>query len=218
MTNRNISNREAYDKIARIYAGDEPAEEDPRMRKECRKLFTDALKGKDVLEIGCGPGVDSCFLSQEGLNVTATDFSAEFLRIVGERFPNIKTCLMDMTEPDLPKASFDGIYAFASFIHIPRSEAEKTLRGFFNLLKHEGALFLSLIVSSKLKEYIIEDWGGKEGNEMLFTCYKPKEIERLLKIAGFKNIQFYEIKSELYESLPRLVERGVSHFQVLAFA
>lgn len=187
------------------------------MRKECRKIFTESLKGKNILEIGCGPGVDSYFLSQSGLEVTATDFTSEFIRIVRERFPNIKAHQMDMTKPDLPEKSFDGIYAFASFIHLPRSEAKKTLKGFFKLLRKDGVLFLSLIKSFKHAEYIIEDWGGEKGNQMLFTCYDPAIIENLLKVAGFKNIQIHEIKSALYENMPRLIERGVSHYQVLAF-
>lgn len=154
---RNKLNQQAYNTIAHIYAGDKPGEDDPVMRKQCRDLFISALKGKDVLEIGCGPGVDSSFLHASGLNVTATDFSPEFIRIVRERFPAIRVHQMDMTQPDLPANSFDGIYAFASFIHIPRSAAATTLRGFYELLRTEGVLFLSLLQSSKVDEYIIED-------------------------------------------------------------
>ena len=213
---RNKLNLQAYDLIARIYAGDQPAEDDPVMRKQCRDLFTSALKGKRVVEIGCGPGVDSSFLDACGLNVTATDFSSEFIQIVRERFPHIRTHQMDMTNPDLASDTYDGVYAFASFIHIPRSESAKTLKGFFNLLKHEGVLFLSLLQSSKLKEYIIEDWGGKPGNSVLFTCYQPEDMTRMLKETGFKNVQIHEVRSKLYEELPRLVERGVTHYQVIA--
>lgn len=213
---RNNLNKKAYDLIARISAGDKPAEDDPVMRKQCRDLFTSALKGKDVLEIGCGPGVDSSFFHARGFHVTATDFSSEFLQIVRERFPGIRTHQMDMTAPDLPANTFNGVYAFASFIHIPRNESQKTLKGFYNLLKEDGVLFLSLIRSSKVTEYIIEDWGGKPGNSVLFTCYQSEEISQLLNDAGFRYIKIYEIGSKLYEELPRLVERGVTHFQVVA--
>lgn len=213
---RNKLNLQAYNLIARIYAGDTPAEDDPVMRKQCRDLFTTALNGKDVVEIGCGPGVDSFFLHSSGLNVTATDFSPEFINIVRERYPDIRAHQMDMTTPDLPLNAYDGVYAFASFIHIPRNEAPKTLIGFCNVLKKGGVLFLSLLKSTKFDEYIIEDWGGKPGNSVLFTCYQPEVITQMLLNAGFRDVQIHEVRSKLYEELPRLVERGVSHFQVIA--
>lgn len=56
--------------------------DDAIMREACRSTFLKALPGKDVLEIGCGPGVDSHFLSVAGLTVTATDFSDEFYSIL----------------------------------------------------------------------------------------------------------------------------------------
>ncbi|MCM2281332.1 MAG: methyltransferase domain-containing protein [Bdellovibrionaceae bacterium] len=214
---RNEANRHAYESVARKYAGDAPGEDDPSMRRSCRECFIGGLNGKQVLEVGCGPGVDASFLEAAGLDVTASDFSKEFIQIVQERFPKIKTHQMDMTKPDLPDESFDGIYAFASFIHLPRASAGDALAGFRRLLRHPGVLFMSLIRSSKVAEYSIEDWGGRPNNPLLFTCYQPAEIEALLRAAHFKRIEFQEIRSKLYEELPRLTERGVSHYQVMAF-
>lgn len=213
---RNQLNLKAYELVARLYAGDEPVEDDPVMRSHCRELFTSALTGKDVVEVGCGPGVDSSFLHAEGLNVTATDFSSEFIQIVRERYPEIHAHQMDMMNPDLPANSYDGVYAFASFIHIPRSESSRTLKGFYNLLRKNGVIFLSLIRSSKVSEYLIDDWGGISGNSVLFTCYQPEDMNRLLTEAGFIEIKFHEIRSKLYEEMPRLIERGVVHYQVTA--
>ncbi len=87
---RNSLNKKAYDLTARQYAGSSPGEDDSAMRAACRSAFIDALPGKDVVEIGCGPGVDSNFLAAAGLNITATDFSEEFIEIVRERFPAIR--------------------------------------------------------------------------------------------------------------------------------
>jgi len=215
-SNVNRLNQIAYDAIAQQYAGDEPGEDDPVMRAECRQIFIDALKGKDVLEIGCGPGVDASFLQQAGMKVTATDFSDEFVRIVRERFPKVIAHRMDMSAPNLPKNSFDGIYSFASFIHLPRSQAQQTLNGLSSLLRSSGVLFMALIKSSKVPEYVIQDLGGRPNNPLLFTCYQFDEIEKLLKNAGFRTVKFHEVESPLYKNMPRLVERGVSQYQLLA--
>jgi hypothetical protein len=48
-------------------------------------------------------------------------------------------------------------------------------------------------------------------------CYQPEDMTRMLKGAGFKDMQVFEVPSKLYEELPWLVESGVTHYQVLAF-
>lgn len=217
MADENKANRKAYELIARLYAGDRPAEDDPVMRATCRNIFQKALKGKVILEVGCGPGVDSSFFHQSGLNVTATDFCPEFVAIVRERFPQINCFEMDMTKIQLPLSSFDGIFGFATFLHIPRREGSDVLKSFYHLLKNNGVLFLSLIESEKFPEYTIENWGGKENNPVLFTCYSPEEITAKLLNIGFTKVEIHRVESELYANLPRLVERGVKHNQILAF-
>jgi 2-polyprenyl-3-methyl-5-hydroxy-6-metoxy-1,4-benzoquinol methylase len=212
----NEQNLSAYNKIARIYAGDKPEEDDPVMRRACRELFYKHLAGKKVLEIGCGPGTDSHYLQQMGLNVTATDFSGKFVQIVKERYPTLTVRQMDMTSPDLPEISFDGIYGFACFIHIPRKLADQTLSALRRLLVPGGILFLGMIKSTKVNEYIIPNWCGMDNNPVLFTCYDEAEIESRLKKVGFEHVEFHTISSEVYEKLPRLIERGVSMYKVIA--
>lgn len=203
-----------YDRIARVYAGQEPGEDDPVLRARCRELFVARLRGRRVLEVGCGPGVDAAKLVEAGLDVTATDACEEFVAIVRERFPAVRARRMDMTAPDT--GEFDGLWSFASFIHVPRSAARATLEGFARLLVPGGLLFLALIRSAKHREYVIDDWGGVAGNPALFTCWDPGEIAALLGETGFGEVEELGVRSELYERLPRLVERGVSLFQVVA--
>lgn len=215
----NADNLKGYNIIARRYAGEPLEEDDPVMRKQIRQLLLDRIPGTKLLEIGCGPGTDSYYFDQAGLDVTATDFSPEFVKIVSERYPYLTVRQMDMTQPDLPPASFDGIYGFACFIHLPRQLADQTLVGLRQLLKPGGILLLALIKSSKVAEYIIPNWGGAENNPMLFTCYDESDIQQRLVQAGFERIEFHDpIESKAYKNLPRLVERGVSGYLVIGWA
>lgn len=213
---RNRENRRTYGLTARTYAGDAPKEDDPAFRAACRALLTDRLRGRRVLEVGCGPGTDAEALRREGLDVTATDACEEFVEIVGERFPGVRALVMDMTEPTLPPASFDGVCAFASFVHLPRALGPRTLAALARLLVPGGVLLLTLIRSDRVREYVIDDWGGRAGATVLFTCWDEDEIRRGLGEAGLTDIEVHRVPSELYDSLPRLVERGVRQYQVTA--
>jgi hypothetical protein len=75
---------------------------------------------------------------------------------------------------------------------------------------------MSLIGSARVSEYVIEDWCGLEDNPVLFTCYSQDEIDDLLARAGFVERNFLRVTSAVYEQMPRLVERGVRIYQVLA--
>ncbi len=213
---RNHTNLVAYERIARDYAGEVDEEDDPAMRRAVRSLFLERLPGPRVLEIGCGPGKDSRALHEAGCSVLATDFSERFVTIVRERYPDIEARVMDMTAPDLPDGSFDGVYGFATFVHLPRSSAATTLAGLRRLLRPGGLLFLALISSTTHREYVIEDWGGVPGNEMLFTCWDEQEISDLLRVVGFARTELFRVSSPVYDRMPRLAQRGVSLFQVAA--
>ena len=194
MDGSNEANRKAYDRIATSYAGPEPGEDDPDWRRRCRTLFAGLLRGKDVLEVGCGPGVDADALSKLGLNVTATDFCEEFVSITKTRYPRLHVHRMDMTDPtDLVNGSFDGIYGHSCFLHIARDLAPQTLTNLNSLLKVGGVLFLSLIESSKVRQYTVPNWGGVDDNPAEFICYSHDEMKQLLTGAGFTGIAFHRL-------------------------
>jgi 2-polyprenyl-3-methyl-5-hydroxy-6-metoxy-1,4-benzoquinol methylase len=224
MTHSNELNRRAYDRIATAYAGPEPGEDDPAWRRCCRELFASKLSGKSVLEIGCGPGVDADHLSRLGLDVTATDFCEEFVRITTERYPHLKVARMDMTNPmALVAGTFDGVYGHSCFLHIARDLAPQTLRNLHGLLNVGGILFLSLIESTKVKEYTVPNWGGADNNPADFVCYSRGEMKSLMTGAGFRDVEFHDLTwspGSPYGQEPikkRLDERGVSPYQVIGF-
>ncbi len=102
------------------------------------------LKGKKVLEIGCGMGINSTLLTQKGASVTAIDISQKRLAWV--------KCLLkdDHAHPTFLRAngeilpfhenSFDIVYSNAVLIHLDKL---KTAREVFRVLKPGGtAIFI----------------------------------------------------------------------------
>jgi len=181
--------RSAYERGARIYAGDVPEEDDPPWREACRSLFLKRLKGKCVLEIGCGPGLDAAAFHAAGMRVLATDICEEFLAIVRERFPDVQTHWMNLLEPDLEPASFDGIYGFASFLHVPHARVAEALMALHRLLRPGGVLFLGLIQSPLRKSYVVPQWIGLEENPAHFFCHAEQEMTVMASAVGFSRAE-----------------------------
>jgi len=215
----NQRNQVAWERAAHVYAGDDIREDDPALRAFVRDEFCRRLRGQRVLEIGCGPGTDAARLAERGMDVTATDYAAEFIDIVRQRYPGLRARHMDMTAPDLPPGSFDGVYGFGCFIHLPRAMADTTLKGLHELLAPGGVLCLQLIQSScGIAEYTIDSWAGDPLCSMLFTCYDQEDFQLRLQHAGFQRTECLPMPaSEVYDKIPRLVERGISGYLVFAY-
>jgi ubiquinone/menaquinone biosynthesis C-methylase UbiE len=71
--------------------------------------------GKDVLEIGCGVGIDLTQFAQGGANVTGIDFSSTAIDLAQKNFDlaalRARLLLMDGEALELPDQSFDLVFA-----------------------------------------------------------------------------------------------------------
>jgi SAM-dependent methyltransferase len=217
----NTRNQLTYETFAREYAGPEVGEDDPHHRLACRNAFLVSLKGKDILEVGCGPGTDSKRFHDAGFNVLATDFCKPFLSIVNERYPDIPTSYVDMTSP-FEVGIFDGIYGHSCFLHIAHELALQTLRHLRLALKPGGILFLAVIGTTKNNRYTIPNWGGHENNPAEFYCYSEVELQNLALEAGFKSVETLRIPwspDSPYvqgNAKSRVDERGIYPWQLMA--
>lgn len=93
---------------------------------------------------------------------------------------------MDFENLSLPKNSFDGIWASASLLHVPRKNLLRVLKEINLVLKKDG-LFFSLFRVGE-GEKLTQEKRGNAILERFYAYYKPDEIETLLKKARFKNI------------------------------
>lgn len=162
--------------------------------KEMSDLFIQGLKGKKILDIGCGPGRDSKYFSEAGLEVTGIDLAKSFVVLASENAPRAKILQMDMRHLDFSENTFDGVWASASLLHIPKSEAKSTLEGFARILKAGGLLFIS--VKEGDGEGLVET-PEYPGRKRFFAFWKESELENLLNLCGF-NIQKTIVKKKKY--------------------
>ncbi|MBN2094699.1 MAG: methyltransferase domain-containing protein [Candidatus Aenigmarchaeota archaeon] len=151
--------------------------------REIMDEFVARVPGKRVLDIGCGPGRDAKYFSEKGLDVTAIELSKAFLEIARKNVPQAKVIFMDMRHMDFPGSSFDGLWATASFLHIPKNQAKSTLEGFSRILKSGGLMFIS-VKQGEGEKFVRKDYYN--GSAKFFAFYTREEFEALLGSAGFK--------------------------------
>ena len=119
-----------------------------------RELGRTFRPGDRVLEIGCGTGVDACFMDKRGVNVVACDSSPAMLEIAARRVRETRTSSVDLRllpaenlSSLRPEAHFDGAFSnFAALNCVDDLNAVAEDLG--RLLKPGGTALLCFLGSS----------------------------------------------------------------------
>lgn len=148
----------------------------------------DSCKTK-VLDLGCGIGYDSFYLTQRGLDVIACDFSEKALARLKERLPNAETMMLDFSEK-LPfeDESFDLIVADLSLHYFDTKTTEKIMQEIERILAPKGCLLARVNSIHDVNhgagegEKIEENFFFVKGyNKRFFTV---EDAERFFSIVG----------------------------------
>lgn len=145
--------------------------------------FIELTKGK-VLDVGSGPGRDGLILQKAGLDVVCLDASEAMIKLSTER--GLNSVLGDFMQLPFENAEFDGVWAYTSLLHVPKSEVEKHLSEIARVLKSGGVFGLGLIEGDT--ELYRESSGV--GKPRWFSFYTKEEIEALLSEYGFEILYF----------------------------
>jgi len=103
------------------------------------------LQGKDILELGCGMGLNAVIMARKGANVTAVDIAqrrVEWVNNLAKKYSlkNINAVCMSAEDLRFKKESFDVIYSNELLIHTNRA---KTLAECCGVLRKGGkAIFV----------------------------------------------------------------------------
>jgi len=125
-------------------------EEDPETIKleEWHKnvlQFLPLIKGLKILEVGCGVGDFALYLSQQGADVTAIDFSSQAIKLATEKSKaqggNVHFVVADAQTLPFTENSFDLIISCECLEHVPSPQL--ALNEMHRVLKPSSKLILT---------------------------------------------------------------------------
>ena len=145
--------------------------------------------GAAVLDLGCGTGRDTRALIDAGLAVTAIDGSPEMGREAERRIGQPVRVLLFEELDDV--AAYDGIWANASLLHVPRPGLPMVLERVYRALKPNGLLFASFKTG---------DAGGRDTLGRYYNYLSIDEVTAHLRAAGiWSSIDLSEGRSKGYD-------------------
>ncbi|MFJ8052973.1 class I SAM-dependent methyltransferase [Streptomyces luteogriseus] len=139
-------------------------------------------EGREVADLGCGPGRVTAYLASQGLSVFGLDVSESMLAIARRENPGLRFVRGSMLEPDLPDGSLDGVVSWYSIIHTPEEHLPALFAVFHRVLRPGGHLLLGFQCGDEPRRY--EEAFGHQVS-LTFRRRRPERIAALLSDAGF---------------------------------
>ena len=137
--------------------------------------FVDILKGKRILDLGCGRGRDALVFKKLGSDILCGDLSKGMIGICVQR--GLASLLLDIENLPFAPNSFDGVWAYASFLHVPKANFQDALRQTRQVLTPEGIFYIGMKEGNF--EGMIEN-ARYPGDKRFFSLYQDQELMSLI--------------------------------------
>ncbi len=162
-----------YNKIANDYFGNSAT----IVIKDKIDQFISLLLGKKVLDVACGPGHDTDYLTRKGFNCLGIDLSEKMIKIAKENLKG-KFKIMNFFSLSFKANSFDGLWCSSVFVHVAKEDLPPLLENFKKILKNNGVLGVITVKKQKIKR--------ESGDTRKYAMYRKKEFENYLMKNGYK--------------------------------
>lgn len=152
--------------------------------------FCGDLKGKKVLDIGCGTGRVEDLIKAENTDpnsypqIVAADISDEMLKIAKHRHPDVEFVQADINAMPFKDEEFDVVIAAFVIVHI--KNLTKAFKEIDRVLKPNGIVILTNINQRKAPKLQIE----KEKIVIKSFYHMPEHVLKALKES------FFEVEKE----------------------
>lgn len=196
--------------------------------KPCYWVLSRISKNADILETGCGCGLNLIWLGQQGfMNLYGTDISKNAIKAGKELSKLTKISMNFAVENSLKpknifKKKFDLIFAFSWTYLLDEFDLSSFLKKYSSQLNNNGLIIIETIDSAynkiKNNEYNINDW-SKPVMKRKKTEYKQRysinEVKKIITKNNFTIMKIFKERELLkrflniflhkYKTIPRTV-------------
>jgi len=137
-----------------------------------------------LLDLGCGGGKDAGDLGQHGYRVVGLDRTSALLSAGRRRYPSLSLVRADLRQLPFQAMSFDGLWAAASLMHLPKPVARRILTDLCRLVR-PGGLFAATVTHGLRSRLVTDGWlPGR-----YFARWRKDELARAVRRAGWNILE-----------------------------
>lgn len=155
--------------------------------------FQKFLSQGKVLEIGSGGGADAKELMDRGYDYIGTDISSGLIEQAKKKNPKANFITKSVYKLDFPESCFDGFWAVAVLLHIPKSRIDEALQKIHFVTKSNGIGLISL--KKGAGEKMLEEEFQNKKFRRFYSFYSLNEFSKILKRNRFEILSSYIRKS-----------------------
>ena len=137
-------------------------------------------EGAEILDAGCGPGLNSALFAVRKLKVTGLDFSEEMIKLAEKNCPEGEFHNISIEEMRKDK-KYNGICLSFVIVHMENKAVETLISGLPSILESDGLVYISFMTGKKAG---YETTSFTE-HEIFFNYFDREYIASLFEINGF---------------------------------
>lgn len=152
--------------------------------------YLEKVRGKAVLDLGSGPGVNAAYMQSRNFQVVGIDLSEKMVEYARSKYPNIEFRLGDMMKLPFPASSFEGILASYSLIHLTKDAVASVVPRLYEILRPGGIIYLSVQYGDSIQGFFSHPLIPKD--KVFLNIFAKEEIFDLLSKYGFEIVSQHE--------------------------
>jgi SAM-dependent methyltransferase len=201
-----------YDVVAERYATWQSAVVGDPRAGYVERLLDLLPTSPDILEIGCGAGIEPSPTFARVGRLTGVDISQAQIERARRALPSAELLHADITTAAFPAGSFDAVVALYVLTHIPAAALPALLERIAGWLR-PGGLLLATFGTGPSEEVVVDDWLGAP---MYFSGFDEATNEHLVEAAGLTIVESRTVPMDEPESEPGRGPVLVSFHWILA--
>ncbi|MDZ4732408.1 MAG: class I SAM-dependent methyltransferase [Nitrospirota bacterium] len=147
--------------------------------------------GARLLDLGCGGGQDADDLGQRGYRVVGLDRTSALLLAGRRRYRSLPLVRADLRDLPFHSTSFDGLWAAASLMHLPKPDARRILTDLSRLVR-PGGLFAATVTHGVKSCRVTDGWVPGR----YFARWRKDELARAVRRAGWEIISLRVVSNQ----------------------